>query len=163
MDWNEFVGNKIVQVEINGPKDLLIFTLEDGRRVFASATGDCCSTSWFENVEGLECLLGQKIIEAAERAMPEPRDDEEHDHLQFYGWTLVTCRGRFDIEMRNASNGYYGGSCDLSFVEAKDTYGKKRQDVGDLTVMELPKTDWTTPEISENLPVIEPRRRTLIN
>lgn len=161
MEWTEFVGRAVVQVEINGPKDLLIFTFKDGSRIFASATGDCCSTSWFEHVEGLECLIGHKIVEAVERDMPKGIKDEEHDHLQFYGWTLVTSRGRFDIEMRNASNGYYGGSVDLSFTDANDQYGQKRKEIGDLSVMMMPKTDWETPEISENLPVIEPRRRTL--
>lgn len=158
MDWQEFVGSVVTSVEMNAGKDVLVFHREGQSDIIASATGDCCSHSWFEHVEGLECLIGHKIIGAVERAMPEAqRDHPEHDCLQFYGWTLETARGRFDIEMRNSSNGYYGGSVALSSESALDTYDHARE-IGELKTLALPKTDWETPEITENLPTISPRR-----
>ena len=105
----ELKGVAVKSVEINNAKDLIVILSENGDKWYLSATGDCCSSSWFEHIEGIDALIGETINKVVDREMPEGRDDEEHEHLEFYGWTLETAKGRCDIEMRNASNGYYGG------------------------------------------------------
>lgn len=74
---------------------------------------DCCSETWIEDIEapalGFPCtLLGGYDLD-----MPDARDSEEgepQEWIAFYGLRLHTSSGDIDIEYRNASNGYYGGS-----------------------------------------------------
>lgn len=77
------------------------------------ADGDCCSTSWFESVTNQENLAGEKIIGMVEK--PETEDEGaingDDDCVKVYGYTLITAKGHIDVEFRNSSNGYYGGSC----------------------------------------------------
>lgn len=120
MGWVALVGKTVAKLEVNAEKKVIRFTLSDGSVLFASAVGDCCSQSWFENLEGEEALIGNPVISVVDRKMPEAEDKTdgpEYGNLtQFYGWTLETSRGRFDIEMRNESNGYYGGNVIVSDV-----------------------------------------------
>lgn len=119
--FKALVGKKITSLKTNPEHTYLVFKTEDEQIGYYS-DGDCCSSSWFENISGLECLLGHTVKEVLEREMPEsystksePDEDGyqyDIDYIQLYGWTLVTDKGRFDIEMRNSSNGYYGGSAD---------------------------------------------------
>jgi hypothetical protein len=103
------VGKTIKEVRLGNEKIYLIFICDDDTFLALCADGDCCSSSWIEHLNGLDFLIGHKINRVVEREMPEGHDSVEHDWLQYYGWTLETNVGRFDIEMRNASNGYYGG------------------------------------------------------
>lgn len=120
----EFIGKKISAIRINSTKDILVFNLADGCTLFASAIGDCCSTSWFEHLSGIEALIGHEIIEIVERVMPEQEEKNKYEYIQYYGWTFVTERGRADLEMRNSSNGYYGGYCEVNYY-ARNQYGIK--------------------------------------
>ena len=120
MGWAAFVGKTVIKMEVNDEKDVIRFKLSGGDVLFASAVGDGCSYSWFEHLEGEEALIGHPVISVVERKMPEAEDKTDGpdygDLTQFYGWTLETSRGRFDIEMRNESNGYYGGAAIISDV-----------------------------------------------
>lgn len=91
--------------------------------------GDCCSTSWIEHINGIKFLLGHTVLKVATREMPASADNiVGHDVVQFYGWTLETDAGRCDIEMRNDSNGYYGGSLERDY--GQDQYGSLKDTVG---------------------------------
>lgn len=95
------------------PLDYLRFLTSDGGYVAYAAEGDCCSRSWFNHLSGLDALLGQTVIAVQVKPMseiPGTGDGWESDELKIYGWTLTTPRGYVDLEMRNSSNGYYGGS-----------------------------------------------------
>ena len=120
MGWDAFVGKTISNIEMNADKTVMRFTLSDGAVLYASAVGGCCSCSWFEHIEGEDALIGHEVLRAVEREMSEAIDKtngpDYGDLTQFYGWTLETDRGRFDVEMRNESNGYYGGSVIISDV-----------------------------------------------
>lgn len=79
--------------------------------------GDCCSFSWINNLTGVANLLGEEIIEILEKPeesltanAPSKSPGEEDDVIQYYGYTFKTAKGSFDLEFRNSSNGYYGGS-----------------------------------------------------
>lgn len=117
--WKFLVGKIIKEMHINAEKNVLRFILDNGDLIYASAVGDCCSTSWFEDIEYAECLYNNTILKIFEREMPERFRDEktiDKDFIELYGWTMETQSGRCDIEMRNQSNGYYGGEVIVSDV-----------------------------------------------
>lgn len=73
----------------------------------ANAYGDCCSRSWFEDVN-LVATLPASVVDVVDRAMP-PALEDEWKTIVFYGHTIKLSTGYIDIEYRNESNGYYGG------------------------------------------------------
>ncbi len=113
MAFEELVNRFVVGVRLNEDKTILQFELLFGRVLTWEAEGDCCSYSWFEHISGVDLINsdGGVVTEIREKLLDPPSADEElgYDCLQNYGWTVVTDRGYFDIEMRNSSNGYYGG------------------------------------------------------
>lgn len=132
MDLKDLIGRKIVDIQINDEKDALKFVFESGLPIWLSAVGDCCSSSWFENLSGVEALIGHTINEVLDREMPPDQDNtggpEYGECIRFYGWTFVTGYGRADLEMRNSSNGYYGGSIEVGHVPL-DQYNAERNPI----------------------------------
>ncbi len=124
----ELAGKTVYAVRLNDDKDFIVFECENGDTVAYSAEGDCCSHSWIEHLNGLSELLGKRVNRIVEREMPEMKRGE-YEYIQSYGWTLETETGRCDIEMRNESNGYYGGwlqyQPDLTAI--KDQYHRARR------------------------------------
>lgn len=111
-NWKNLVGKKIIQVNMED-KQYLTFQTKDSSDFTFQAYGDCCSYSWIEHVSGLDALLGQEVLEFEEISMGEVQHDNKHyDCLQSYSYKLKTAKGVFEVELRNDSNGYYGG--DLS-------------------------------------------------
>ncbi len=113
-NFEELVGAKVNG--LFGDKESLGFSTDLGAFVY-EAEGDCCSHSWFEHVTGLDNLIGHivrevTVIEMADVSAPGDEDSEDryYDQLtQCYGYRIATDKGYFEIEMRNESNGYYGG------------------------------------------------------
>lgn len=113
---NHLVGATIVDVRIDSAKEKLTFVLK-GEEVRTYYTdGDCCSQSWIEHVSGIEGARGAEVIaveqvDVGEIAHPQDRGEREYDCLKAY-ITKIKLRGRpdFEIEYRNNSNGFYGGS-----------------------------------------------------
>lgn len=127
MPFQELLHEKISSVYLEISKEFLIFETTTGKKFGYRAEGDCCSKSHFEHVNGLQSLFGNEVLRVVERAMPEDtRGDWET--IRYYGWTLETKNGRCDIEMRNTSNGYYGGS-----VELFSPSGEMETDYNELT------------------------------
>lgn len=118
-DFDQLVDKKILSVEINPSKTFLRFNLDDSTSVVYEAEGDCCSSSWFEAINGLDNLIGQTVHGVEEK--PEFTSDgsdvkfngdsnpDRDTFIKVYGFTIRTIKGYTDIEMRNSSNGYYGG------------------------------------------------------
>ncbi len=83
-------------------------------RLFAD--GDCCSYSWFESVES--DAEGGQITEIdlyggfGSDPVDVTAEETQHrdDQVLAYFPLVKTTKGRVVMEMRNASNGYYGGS-----------------------------------------------------
>ena len=111
----ELIGRQIREVRIGDAAQLLVFQVGTGRyigREFIAyrTEGDCCSETWFSAINGIEALIDQTVTDVIERETVEaPGTRQAEDTL--YGYTLVTATGHCDIEFRNSSNGYYGGSC----------------------------------------------------
>lgn len=112
----KLVGKKVVALFRNDSKDRLRFALDDGTSVHCYTDGDCCSSSWIEHIEGVANLIGA-TVRAAEDGPEVPSEND--GELKFYNFRIVTERGFCNLEMRNSSNGYYGGSLDS--VEGSDT------------------------------------------
>lgn len=109
----KLVGHKVTGLFRNADKDRLRFVLESGDSVHCYTDGDCYSHSWIEHIEGVCNLIGatvRKIEDGAEV----PSIETDGETIQFYNYRIVTERGFCNIEMRNSSNGYYGGSLDAA-------------------------------------------------
>lgn len=102
----------IQYIYMDEEKGYMVFINRWGDKHYAySADGDCCSHSWFESVTNQENIIGEKIIGMEEKPEVEDESSSEGECIRVYGYTLKTAVGYTDIEFRNSSNGYYGGSC----------------------------------------------------
>jgi hypothetical protein len=105
------VGRTIESVSISIDKEDLMFKFEDGGRALWRAVGDCCSSSWFEHVDDLDFRGEILSVEDDEGRYFDERNDD--GALKHYFTVVKTNRGRLIIEMRNQSNGYYGGQIEV--------------------------------------------------
>ena len=115
--FSSLVGRRIAKVYRNETKDHLRFVVADssGGEVHFEMVGDCCSSSWIEHMSGVCFLIGAIIAEVTPGTEVETIDNHpEHDCLRFYNYNIRTDKGICAVEMRNSSNGYYGGSIDLA-------------------------------------------------
>lgn len=110
----ELIGKTILSIKLSDGGTRLDFELKEGHIVY-EAWGDCCSESWFEELNG--DFLDKKVISVEEKNLEKrkPKATRQEEDL-LYGYTLVLedewgKRRRADIIYRNSSNGYYGGSC----------------------------------------------------
>lgn len=109
--FSELRGNRILDIQLEKQGTSIFFITEDKKKYEYSCEGDCCSYSWFESLDGKDNLIGEVILEVIDKEENKPSEsNEEHECLQFYGFTFKTVKGYCDLEMRNSSNGYYGGS-----------------------------------------------------
>lgn len=99
---------------MNDDNTTIVFTSEDGRRMGFVADYDCCSESWFSHLSGLDNLLGNTVEDVI---MQEERESDgtRQERDVVYGVRIISKNRKgirliTDLEMRNSSNGYYGGS-----------------------------------------------------
>jgi hypothetical protein len=93
-------------------RDTITFHCDNGDYVYV-ADGDCCSTTYIDTVEGPKA---GRVLEVQEPEWNDPvRSSQTEDgETKFYKTTLVLeGQGHLDVEYRNESNGYYGGSLEL--------------------------------------------------
>lgn len=109
----QLLNKKITKLLINEEKDLISFHIEGADPLVFEIYGDCCSRSWIEHITGIDNLIGHTIIDGEEIDLGEitgADKNEDTDYLQKYSLKLITDKGYFELEYRNDSNGYYGGS-----------------------------------------------------
>lgn len=111
----KMIGKKLTKIS-DEYGDITFHHSEDDYTCFA-AEGECCSSSWIEHFDAHDCADNpETIVSFKEISLPEPEisDKEQaennYEFLQFYFYRLTTDKGTYDVEMRNDSNGYYGGS-----------------------------------------------------
>lgn len=97
-------------------EDIVVLLFEDSSSLVLSALGGCCSKSWFETLSGEEDLEGAILqnLELIEYENKRLEIEEDYSVIKFYGVKITTNRGYTDIDMRNESNGYYGGYIGLN-------------------------------------------------
>lgn len=81
--------------------------------------GDCCSRSWIEHIHGIEAIIGHPILSWFPEYLggddiSSQTDRDNGDQTLQYIYTITTTAGRFDIDMRNSSNGYYEGNLEYA-------------------------------------------------
>lgn len=141
---SELIGLFVEGFRISdGRQSMYINGTRDGKRELyqLEVWGDCCSHSWIEDVFEPNALIGHTILRVEDLDLDTPAnqkpcihcnenhmtiiddmydgtvkvtDQNSHDHLQYYGFAIYTEVGRFVIDFRNESNGYYGGSISAS-------------------------------------------------
>lgn len=109
-DMHELVDKTITAVWLGDDHDRLVFETDHGPVAYF-VDGDCCSHSWFNDILGVDCLLGGTVTATESISMNEAESSHAYDVLQDYGIKITTDKGYADIVYRNSSNGYYGGSC----------------------------------------------------
>lgn len=110
---NDLIGR--ILHKITDENDDLQLHLDNNEIVYFEAEGDCCSESWVEHVDSPtkpEKILQIQQIEIEgyyEPAEYKKKQKEEIDELACYFYQIITEGGEYTVELRNNSNGYYGG------------------------------------------------------
>ena len=110
------IGKKVYGFKLNDDKTELRLKLDDGYCIIY-AHDDCGYSSWFEGITGDEALEGGaeilevNLINVGEVANKDPEDTDSV--TEQYGLKFKTTNGYCDMDMRNESNGYYGGFISL--------------------------------------------------
>lgn len=106
------IGKTIKKIFVDDKEQgYLKFETEQGN-LFFQAVGDCCSESYFSDINRIDNLINEKVIGVEEvELMPEEYTENEsrQDSDEVYGFRIHTNKGTGLIIMRNSSNGYYGG------------------------------------------------------
>lgn len=116
--FESLIGAYVNKATLDENKTELKLLTDKGDFVLVTEA-DCCSSSWIEHIN-IEDLIDSKILEmenvymqgysAHPYAYKTDHEHKEHDCLQYYCLKMKTSKGYVDIEYRNSSNGYYGGS-----------------------------------------------------
>lgn len=108
----ELLENRISYIYMDKEKECLVFMDNWCDQFWAYATeAECCSTTWFESINNPENMINEKIIGIEVKPEKDCDSSSDDDVIVAYGYTIKTAKGYTDIEFRNSSNGYYGGSC----------------------------------------------------
>lgn len=107
---NALIGKTINAMKIAEDKKAILFETTEGNLV-ARADGDCCSSTWIENIELPVNGFPAKVISVEDLDLPNKKTkNEDYDVIAFYGCKITTDKGDIVIDYRNSSNGYYGGN-----------------------------------------------------
>ena len=133
----ELLGKTVKEVYISDCSRQLKFVTDEYTDIYYSAYGDCCSQSYFEEINGFHALIGNKVNKVTSSDLPGNNAPlHENDDIKNYSETLVTDKGYTDFIYRNYSNGYYGGSCDYQKEEPYTQSGKGKTPVKWIQVTE---------------------------
>lgn len=113
---NCLIGRKVTKAYLSPDKTAIELIMDSGDKVTMVAHGECCSRSWFEHVNGTEFLLGEKVLDFKEIDMDKDINTDD-GLLRFYRVELHTSKGVFELDLRNESNGYYGGEVVLVYTD----------------------------------------------
>lgn len=129
MNIYDLVGKDIIKVELlkagdENPRaakneDRVFFYCKDREKPYGFETmGDCCSRTWIENFDDYKNIKG---VVTEVNCLPQRKDsyDDDGDTIAFYGYSFMVGNKSYELDFRNSSNGYYGGSLD-SIYEFED-------------------------------------------
>jgi len=113
-ELEDLVGKKIIEVRMDSTNTLIRFVTDHGDFSYVTEA-ECCSECWINHISGLQAIIGQKILKTESIEMPYLQEGEEgfsgkQEVERVYSFKMFTSQGVCELEMRNASNGYYGGT-----------------------------------------------------
>jgi len=118
---NLLIGKTVTDMKIAEDKKAILFITTEGELI-VRADGDCCSSTWVENINTPPMGFPAKILTIENLDMPNKETKtEDCEVIAYYGCRITTDKGDIDIDYRNSSNGYYGGN--LSFPGDDYFYG----------------------------------------
>lgn len=119
-EYQKMIGKRIQGITLAQDKKSLTITLTNRDKIEGVVEADCCSNTWIEHLEIPADIEGAEIMDIDDDTpIKKINNEEECELLQIYCTKIVTTKGYIDIEYRNSSNGYYGGSLFFSYVELK--------------------------------------------
>lgn len=113
--------HSIVEIWLHHSKQILAIVIGGSNYLISVLTleteGDCCSESWVEHISNPDaCHMARFERWVETDIQPEMESLSENERamytngeLKFYYYEIHTDKGVTTIEMRNESNGYYGG------------------------------------------------------
>ena len=107
------VGRRIEKIFVDTKQQHYLRFVTDSGNCDYRADGDCCSESYFSDVNRIKNIIGKIIIDvkAVELAQTQiPHIESRQDEDIIYGFRIVSKDGMALVIMRNSSNGYYGGT-----------------------------------------------------
>lgn len=123
MEVVALLGKTLVKIEVNGMKDAILFTTDEGVRYALHHDQNCCETVEIESIVGdFNDLIGSPIL-LAEEAVSQDRPensievDWEDGSNTWTFYKFATIKGYVDIRWHGSSNGYYSETVD--FMEIK--------------------------------------------
>lgn len=111
----KYIGKTIESFSFERSKITFLFTDKENLELFAQ--GDCCSESWFEQISGEEACASGAIFSDLELITMEDVTHGDYQTEVFYGFKIKTDKGIADVDMRNMSNGFYGGFISVNIDE----------------------------------------------
>ncbi len=123
MALEEIIGKKIIDIELSDDKSTIYFFTENEKIIYATF-GDCCSESWIESTDKFDFPFtaincNEKYVGEEKVTKEESKSDDDDRYLKQYFYEIISDKGMFSIELRNESNGYYGGSLDFFSIEKR--------------------------------------------
>lgn len=123
----ELLNKTITNLYLNSAKDEGYIICSDKSIYRLECVGDCCSSAWIQHINGIENLLGNKIVKIDIKEQTQISDgskwydkSDTESQIMPYGcviasgfYTFLTTKGFFDIELRISHNGYYGGQIEI--------------------------------------------------
>lgn len=85
---NPLIGQIVTAVYLAADRMAIRFDLASGATVLARADADCCSHTWIENVEGVEQLVGNRIVAVDDIDMPNLGTPIGGESVAYYGCRL---------------------------------------------------------------------------
>ena len=92
----ELIGKTIKRVLISPNDEILVFDTDAGIIVYETE-GDCCSSTWFENITRVEALLEHRIIGCEYIDLPAPNEGREYKNDGYYGGGIDLVTSGLDI------------------------------------------------------------------
>lgn len=90
----------------------ITFILRDGDVLVYNAVGDCCSSSFIEDIDDLQVLQNCKFLEVSS-VSGETKEIEDCEVSKWTFYKFKTTKGYATLSFRNDSNGYYNGNLEL--------------------------------------------------
>lgn len=111
-EGQEAIGARLLRV--SGSRYTLTLVTDRGT-LELNADGECCSDSWFESWESDAegGLITSLEFDGDDRLATDHDDWSDGCERKVYFGAIKTTKGRVLYELRNESNGYYGGSVSL--------------------------------------------------